>query len=664
MRSDEDRRAILIRSRFKPRSSGEKIPLSSSSGWPDGRRRRSRNHGINRYRQHKRSPSLTDGGASRGSSPTDVAFSVDGSLIETRSLEPGTNEVRLESIQLSGGNHTITLQSHRGQAELKLRVIPGWLSVLPPLLAIVLALWFKDVLLALILGVFSGALILNSWNPLAAFGRTTDYFIRNSLADTDHASILIFTLFLGGMVGVVTKSGGTLGVVSRVSGFATSLRRGQLTTWAMGLLIFFDDYANTLIVGPTMRPITDRLRISREKLAYLVDSTAAPVASLIPISTWVGYEVGLIATALAGLGLELDPYTTFLETIPFRFYPIFALVMVFAVGFFGRDFGPMLHAERRALKDGMVLAEGDVPLSDFSTEGLEPPTGIDPRARNALLPILTVLVVTLLGLYSSGAAGLDPSITGMERFRQILKGADSYSALIWSSASGLFVALILSALQPGLALRDTTNALIEGFKSMLMALTVLILAWSLGAVTSEMHTADFIVGVTEGVLSPVFFPVIVFVVSAAIAFATGTSWATMAILIPLVVPVIHRLAMNAGGRSSDSTHPDSGNHLLSSCRECLGRSLLSDLRHDDPEQHGHRVRPHIPRSYSDALRPRRGSIGDARRRHTYRVWSLALDLPIPRNQRDPTGGSLLGTARGRDSRRPLSCGVSQRIASN
>ncbi len=487
-------------------------------------------------------------------STTSIVFTL-GAKSQTVSIEPGENSIRLEVLRPARGTSTLSYQAEGGvPSQVQVTALPGWLSIVPPLLAIGLALLFKDVLVSLVLGVFSGALILFHWNPFTAFGRTTDYFVRNAIADGDHASILVFTLFLGGMVGVITKSGGTLGIVARMTQFATNLRRGQLATWAMGLVVFFDDYANTLIVGPTMRPITDKLRISREKLAYLVDSTAAPVASLVPISTWVGYEVGLIGAALVGIGVELNPYLVFVETIPYRFYPIFALVMTFAVGFFGRDLGPMLKAERRALHDGAVLAEGDVPLSDFSNPVLDPPSGLIPKARNAVLPIATVLGITLLGLYLSGSGGIDPGLEGFARWREILSGADSYSALIWASGAGLLVASVLCASQSEIGLKPTMEALVEGFKSMLLALTVLVLAWSLGSVTAELHTADYIVNVTSSVLSPFLVPMIVFVLGAAIAFATGTSWATMAILIPLVVPVVHRLALEAGHGIGSATH--------------------------------------------------------------------------------------------------------------
>ena len=183
----------------------------------------------------------------------------------------------------------------------------GFRSVLPPLAAIVLALLLKDVLVALVVAIFLGALFVHG-GVFTAFARTIDGYIVPALADADHAAILIFSALLSATVGVVARAGGTQAIVNRLTKLATTSEKGQVATWVMGVAIFFDDYANTLIVGPTMRPVTDRLRISREKLAYIVDSTAAPVVSLIPISTWIGFEIGLVQEAFDNLGLTLQAF--------------------------------------------------------------------------------------------------------------------------------------------------------------------------------------------------------------------------------------------------------------------------------------------------------------------------------------------------------------------
>jgi Na+/H+ antiporter NhaC len=324
----------------------------------------------------------------------------------------------------------------------------------------------------------------------------------------------------------------------------------------MGILVFFDDYANSLIVGSTMQPITDRLKISREKLAYIVDSTAAPIASIMPISTWVGFEVGLLLAAFEQIDLPYDAYTTFITAIPYNFYPILALVMGLTIAASRRDLGPMLKAEQRAQSTGKVIGDDHKPLADYASQELEAPEGRPRRAINALLPILTVIGVTILGLYVTGTAGIDradyPNF--QEWMRAVSNNVDSYSALLWASLAGVVVAILLATVGRVLKVEEAMTGLVGGFKAMLLAFVVLILAWSLGSVCENLHTADYLVGLTSGVLSPHLLPTLIFLVSAAIAFATGTSWATMSILVPLVIPIFHGLALDAGYAPGSSTY--------------------------------------------------------------------------------------------------------------
>lgn len=479
---------------------------------------------------------------------TEAVITIDGNPAQTVKLAGGEETIVIDAVRPGPRTHTVAISAAGKTAQTDVRTIPGWLSIIPPVVAIVLALVFREVLISLSLGIFAGALILYNWNPITAFARSVDSIVAPALADADHAKIVIFSMLLGGMVGLISRSGGTLGIVERVRTYATTPRRGQLAAWIMGVIIFFDDYANTLIVGSTMRPITDRLRISREKLAYIVDSTAAPVASIFPISTWVGFEVGLIAAAFAQLNLSMNAYMVFVQTIPYRFYPILTLVLGFTIAATCRDFGPMLRAERRASETGDVIAAGDTPLADYNSPALSPTPGIPHRAFNALLPIATVIVVALGGMYTSGAAGLNradyPTTTGW--LREVFSNASSVDSLLWASLSALVVALILPLAQRLFTMRQGFEAMVEGFKSMLLAIIVLVLAWGIGRITTDLHTADFVVGITEGVLSEHWLPVIVFIASAAMSFATGTSWGTMAILMPLVIPIAHRLGAAAG----------------------------------------------------------------------------------------------------------------------
>lgn len=484
--------------------------------------------------------------------PGELAFSVNGAFVQGHVAAAGQNEFELHLPGLGVGWHEVSVEAaEAGSASTRVLVIPGLLSVVPPLVAIALALVFRDVLVSLFVGVFTGALILTGGHAPAAFARSVDQFLLGALAEKNHAAIIIFSTLLGGMVGVINRSGGTQGIVAALSRFATTARSGQLSAWLMGVLIFFDDYANTLIVGSTMRPVTDRLRVSREKLAYIVDSTAAPVASLVPLTTWIGFEVGLIAAAFADISAPYNAYSTFIATIPYRFYPILALLLGFAVAWSGRDFGPMLSAERRARRTGEVLGAGAVPLADFSSQLLAPPEGKPNRAVNAILPIFTVIAVTVGGLYLTGRG---QGGTGLAGVRDAFAAADPFKALLWASLAGVVMAASLATVQRILTVRETMAALVEGLKSMLLAMVVLTLAWSIGAVCSELHTADYVVGVTRSILSPHWLPVLVFLVSAAVSFATGTSWGTMAILMPLVIPIAHGLAAQGGLSFADPTY--------------------------------------------------------------------------------------------------------------
>lgn len=490
-----------------------------------------------------------------GEQPEAVVLA-DGREIHRFPLTGGEQTLAIENAALTGNQSEIVVRAAGSEASTTVRTVPGWLSLLPPLVAIAIALAVREVISALFAGVFVGALILYNWNPLTAFARSIDSIITPALANEDHVKIVIFSMLLGGMVGLISKSGGTQGIVERLKGFATTARRGQLATWFMGILIFFDDYANCLIVGSTMRPITDRLRISREKLAFMVDSTAAPVASVFPISTWIGFEVGLIAAAFTQLGLPYNAYLAFIDSIPFRFYPIFALVLGFTIAFTCRDLGPMLKAELRASTTGQVIDENDSPLADYGASALAPPDTAPRRSRNAFIPILTVIITTIVGLYVSGSAALDradyPTLGVW--LREVFSNASSLDVLMWASLLSVVVAAVLPLVQRILTLRQVSDAMTEGFKAMLLAVVVLVLAWSIGEVVGQLHTADYIVGIARNALSPHFLPVLVFLVSAVIAFATGTSWGTMGILMPLVIPIAHGLSLAAGHPVGSETY--------------------------------------------------------------------------------------------------------------
>ncbi len=461
------------------------------------------------------------------------------------------------------------------------RFYPGWVSILPPLIAIALALIFHEVVVSLFLGVWLGALIYAGLNPITATLRAIDSFIWPALYDPDHVAIIMFSMLLGGMVGVVSRSGGTRGIVEAVSPLATTPRRAQLATYLSGLAIFFDDYANTLIVGNTMRPITDRLKVSREKLAYIVDSTAAPVAAIVFVSTWVGFEISLIGDGLriaagqssttpdAAAVLEsASPFAVFISSIPYLFYPILALVMVALIIITQRDFGPMHRAENRASRGEGLFRDGAMLMVDTESSEMEPPDEAPRRWYNAALPVITVIVVVLLGLYLEGKSKLGPEGGSL---LDIFGEANPFSALLWGSLFGCLVAIGLAVGQRILSVQAAIRGWIAGIRSMMLAFVILGLAWSLGEVTEVLGTAQYLTGLISDTLPVAALPGIVFVTAALVAFATGTSWATMAILVPLVIP----LAVALGG-GMDLSGGVSNPHLLAATAAVLAGAIWGD----------------------------------------------------------------------------------------
>ncbi len=444
------------------------------------------------------------------------------------------------------GAHTLSVEVGGARVSAMTRAIPGWLSLLPPLIAILLALLLHEVVLALFAGVYAGALFIFDFSPLRAALRTVDTYVVPALADEDHASIIVFSLLLGGMVGVITRSGGGAGlarvVADTVLGSQTqgpvARVRGQLATWLLGVAIFFDDYANALLVGSSMRPVTDRLKVSREKLAFLVDATAAPVSSVALVSSWIGVEVGYIHEQFKELGIEQDAYVAFLDTLPYRFYPWLMLLFGLMLIMSRRDFGPMLKAERRAVTTGALVAPGSKPASDF---GDEAERSAKPNFWNAILPIVTVIGVALFGMYFTGRAATEEAGDVLS-MRNIFGNASSLKALLWASAAGSAIAIITSVATRSFNLADALHAWTAGLKSMVLACIILVLAWSLGAVCKELHTAQMVIQGLGSWLSPALLSASVFVIAAVVSFATGTSWGTMAILFPLVVPLAHELA--------------------------------------------------------------------------------------------------------------------------
>ncbi len=460
----------------------------------------------------------------------------------------------------------------------EIRVIPNWLSLLPPFIVIVFALLFRQVIISLFVGTWVGVTFIYGYNPFSGFLNTITEYIGKAPANPERMAILIFSLALGGMVGVISKSGGTMGIVQRLTRIASNRKRGQLATWLMGVLIFFDDYANTLIVGNTMRPLTDRLKISREKLSYLVDSTAAPVATIAIISTWIGYQLSLMNDSFHMLNLDLNAYVTFIKTIPYNFYPLFTLMFGFFVAVFNRDLFAMYKAEERCVRKGEVLREGAIPLADLDNTDLMPAKNAPLRWYNAFIPIAVVIGATLLGLWFTGyqnarEAGLLAKDMALVPFvSTVIGNAESFDVLMWASFFGGLAAIFLAIIQRILNLNQALQAWVGGAKAMMLAAIILTLAWSIGNICIDLQTANYVIFLTRDLISPHLIPVMAFFVAGIISLSTGTSWGTMAILIPIVIPMAYHLP-----RLDPTISPHLQNNIfLSSIASILAGATFGD----------------------------------------------------------------------------------------
>ena len=431
--------------------------------------------------------------------------------------------------------------------------MPLWMSILPPLVAIVMALLIKEVISSLFMGVLTGTFITALYaghSPEQALGggilRVVDTYVVGSLFDKDHVTIIVFTMLIGGMVRIITANGGMQGVVNWLSRRAKSPRSGQLMTFLMDLCIFFDDYSNTLVVGNTMRPIADRLKVSREKLAYIVDSTSAPVVAVAFVTTWIGAELSYIQDGIRNIGLEASAYSVFFHSLAYSFYPFLTLGFVLMIILSGRDFGPMLAAERKARLASAMEAE--------TTNSVAKPAHI----MDALIPLAVLIFGTIVGLVATGydaSVWNDNSEGFFHKLSETIGAANSYQALLWASLCSMLTAIVMTLLCGALAFGKVMEEMVEGFKSMFNAVLILTMAWSIALVTKDMHTAEFVSQLLlQWSLSPAIVPVLTFLLAALIGFSTGTSWGTMAILYPLILPSSWLLCQEQG-LSVEATMP-------------------------------------------------------------------------------------------------------------
>lgn len=425
--------------------------------------------------------------------------------------------------------------------------------LLPPILAIALAMATGEIVPALFAGIWVGALMINGYNPLQATIQLIDWYIANA-TDSWNAAILLYDFVLGAFMGLLYASGAVHSFANAIARGIRSARSATTAAALLGLAVFFDDYGNTVIVGNSMRPVTDRLRVSRELLSYIVDSTAAPVAGIALVSSWIGYEVSMIEGALDSLSgqvaegtlsaaPEYGAYVMWLNAVPYHFYSILAIILVFVVVLTRRHYGPMLKAEFRAINEGKVVRDGATPL--LPTEEV---FGTEVKARKPAsgwlfgTAMLVLVFVTLLGMWATGSEDLT---TFWETpFSEALMNADTAKALLWAGMATYFTTFAWVLLSRSMSFKDVMRNTFRGMYLMILPNAILLHAWCIKSATDTIGTADYVIyGAVSVGLSALLVPLIIYLASMFVSFTTGTSWGTFGVMMPIAVPMAWQLAL-------------------------------------------------------------------------------------------------------------------------
>ncbi|WP_459129631.1 Na+/H+ antiporter NhaC family protein [Guggenheimella bovis] len=408
----------------------------------------------------------------------------------------------------------------------------GVLSLVPPVLAISLALITKDIIISLFVTVFVSSTIIAGWNPALGFTTMIKEHIFGALVDPVNIQGLIMMVMIGGFVALLTKSGGAYAFTEKVTKWVKTREKCETGIWIGGLAVWFTDSGNSLIVGPIFEALAEKLRVSREKFSYILDCTTTPICSLIPIIGWGVYTQGLIDTELAAASItNTTGFEVFVQGIPLNFYSILTLFMAGVMSITSWDYGPMLQAQNRAMKTGQTIREGGEPMRGDNTENLN----IDlskAKISTMVIPLLVLLTVMFAYLTKCGL------------WTTKVPGTDIRTGIASGFLCGLIVLVYLCVRTGVYSFRECMKIIASGWSNMMFMCVVLTLAWALSGVNNIMGTGDYLVGITSGFLHPGILPFILFIMGAVMSFATGTSWGTMAILFPIGVPVAVNLGVS------------------------------------------------------------------------------------------------------------------------
>lgn len=455
----------------------------------------------------------------------------------------------------------------------------GFLSLLPPVIAIVLAIATRQVFISLLFGIWLGWMIISGFHPITGTLATVQALV-DVFQDAGNTRTIMFAALVGALIIFIQRSGGVEGFIQWVGRLLEKYenkRSGsnriivQLLAWLTGLLIFVESSISVLTVGALYRPIFDKLGISREKLAYIADSSSAPSSILIPFNGWGAFIMGL----LVAQGFS-DPFYTMFSAMKYNFYPILALILVLVIIFRQRDFGPMAKAEQRVRETGQLLADGAQPMVADELTEVDMAEGVTPRTYNMLIPVLIMVAMMPIMLAYTGweaaVTNLPDAGWGERVFYAIGQGSGSTSVLI-AVLTSIFVSMALYKVQGIMGIREMFDLTLKGISGMMPLALLMLLAFAIGAVCKQLNTGAYVAEITRAWLSPGLVPFLAFLVSCFIAFSTGTSWGTFGIMIPIIVPMAQDMDANiymaiaaaiGGGVFGDHCSPISDTTILSS----------------------------------------------------------------------------------------------------
>lgn len=454
----------------------------------------------------------------------------------------------------------------------------GIWSLLPPVIAIVLAIKTRQVFISLLFGIWLGWIVLNDWQifsgTLATIQALVDVF-----KEAGNTRTIMFSSLVGALIAFIQRSGGVDGFVRLISKrldkidskkSGESRRRVQLFAWLTGFTIFVESSINVLTVGSIFRPLFDKLKIPREKLAYIADSISAPTCILIPLNAWGAYIMGL----LIAQGID-EPLSVMFAAYPLNFYPLLAMAAVLFVILSQKDFGPMKRAEQRAKEEGKLLADGAQPMIADEVVGLKMKNGLVPKARNMIVPILTMVFMMPIGLIYSGWHAIENSNSlsfGEKLFKAVGSGSGS-TAVLWAVLMAILVSAVMYRTQRLFKLKEIIELAFKGIGGLIPLALLMMLAFAIGKVSKDLGAGLYVAEITKEWLSPGLVPFILFLTSCFIAFSTGTSWGTFAIMIAIAIPMAQSLevsipfavaAVLGGGVFGDHCSPISDTTIISS----------------------------------------------------------------------------------------------------